>query len=335
MNRTRAIALLSAALVFATVAVDARGTAPGKNGNLVFRRYFDKGHSWGAIFAADPTGRGVHQLTHPARGVLDNVPDWSPDGRRVAFQRVDPNGCGTRCETDEIYVVGSDGTQLTRVAYDPEGKGCFKSGQSAGGICRNAPAWSPDGKQIAFTCESLPHGERVCLMNADGSEIHELAHTPPKGVSDEWPQWSSDGTRIAVQRVIGNRRALFVTRSDGSEPRRLTSWTLRGGEPDWSPDGRRIVFTSNEDGPDSISANLFTVRPDGTGLKQLTHARGGSVQYLSASFSPDGKWLTLSRTPGIGKDGNADVYVMRANGTGLRPVTRSAIWDSSTDWGSR
>ena len=105
MNRTRAIALLSAVLVFATVAVDAWGTAPGKNGNLVFRRYFDKGHSWGALFTADPSGKGVRQLTHPERGVLDNVPDWSPDGRRVAFQRVDPNGCGARCETDEIYVV--------------------------------------------------------------------------------------------------------------------------------------------------------------------------------------------------------------------------------------
>ena len=38
--------------------------------------------------------RGVRQLTHPPKGVLDNVPDWSPDGRHIAFQRVDPNGCG-------------------------------------------------------------------------------------------------------------------------------------------------------------------------------------------------------------------------------------------------
>ena len=47
-------------------------------------------------------------------------------------------------------------------------------------------------------------------------------------------------------------------------PRRLTPWALRGGEPDWSPDGTRIVFTSNQDGPRSVSANLYTVRPDGT-----------------------------------------------------------------------
>ena len=48
------------------------------------------------------------------------------------------------------------------------------------------------------------------------------------------------------------------------------------------------------------------------------------MQYLSASFSPDGKWMTVSRTPGSGKKGNADVYVMRADGTGLRQVTRDA-----------
>ena len=97
----------------------------------------------------------------------------------------------------------------------------------------------------------------------------------------------------------------------------------------------RIVFTSNQDGRSKVSANLYTVRPDGTGLVQLTHASGGNVQYLSASFSPDGKWLTVSRTPGSGKKGNADVYVLRADGTGLRQVTRAPAWDSSTDWGAR
>jgi len=108
---------------------------------------------------------------------------------------------------------------------------------------------------------------------------------------------------------------------------------------DWLPDlggrGDRILFTSNQDGPASVSANLYTVRPDGSGLTQLTHARGGSVQYLSASFSPDGDWITAARTPGTGKAGNADVFVMRADGTDLRRVTRSEAWDSSTDWGQR
>ena len=91
----------------------------------MFRRYFDDSHTWGAIFTTTTSGRNVRQLTHPPKGVLDNVPDWSPDGRHIAFQRVDPNGCGPGCETDDIWVVTSDGKSLTRVAYDPAGKGCF------------------------------------------------------------------------------------------------------------------------------------------------------------------------------------------------------------------
>jgi len=318
------------------VAFSAWGTAPGENGDLVFRRYFDDSHTWGAIFSTTPSGRNVRQVTHPSKGVLDNVPDWSPDGRHIAFQRVDQNGCGPRCETDEIWVVTSDGKSPTRVAYDSDGKGCYRPGAgSAGGVCRNAPGWSPDGRRIAFTCETLPRGERTCLVNADGSGLHELRQTPGTGEEDVWPQWSPDGRRLVVQRQLGNRRAVFVIDADGGNPRRLTPWSLRGGEPDWSPDGKRIVFTSNEDGPASVSANLYTVRPDGTGLTQLTHASGGHIQYLSASFSPDGRWLTTSRTPGSGRKGNADVYVLRADGTGLRQVTRAPAWDSSTDWGSR
>jgi Tol biopolymer transport system component len=59
------------------------------------------------------------------------------------------------------------------------------------------------------------------------------------------------------------------------------------------------------------------------------------VQHLSASFSPDGKWIAFSRTRGVGSAGNADVFVMRTDGSDVRNVTRSAIWDSGVDWGPR
>ena len=336
MKRARHALILGTVSAAAAIgALSAQATAPGTNGELVFRRYFDATHHSGAIFTVAPNGARVRQITHPARGVLDNVPDWSPDGMRIAFQRVDPNGCGKGCETDEILVVARGAKSIVRVAYDAVGKGCFERGRSAGGSCRNAPGWSPNGKTIVFTCESWPKGQRICVVNADGSGLRQLVQTPGSGESDDWAQWAPSGTRLTVQRRIGNRRAVFVIDADGTHPRRLTPWALRGGEPDWSPGGDRILFTSNQDGPASVSANLYTVRPDGSGLTQLTHARGGSVQYLSASFSPDGDWITAARTPGTGKAGNADVFVMRADGTDLRRVTRSEAWDSSTDWGQR
>ena len=136
----RALVLITFVAGAGVAALGAWGTAPGANGDLVFRRYFDDSHTWGAIFTTTTSGARIRQLTHPPKGVLDNVPDWSPDGRHVAFQRVDRNGCGPGCETDDIWVVTSDGKHLTRVAYDPAGKGCFSGGRGAGGICRNAPA---------------------------------------------------------------------------------------------------------------------------------------------------------------------------------------------------
>ena len=331
----RALTLITAIGVAGIFALGAWGTAPGANGDLVFRRYFDDSHTWGAIFTTTTSGRSARQRRIRRRACSTTCPTRQPDGQHIAFQRVDLNGCGSGCETDDIWVVTSGGKNLTRVAYDPAGKGCFSHGHSAGGICRNAPGWSTDGKHIAFTCELQPQGQRTCVVNADGTGLHELAQTPGTGEEDTWPQWSPDSRRLVVQRSLGDRRAVFVIDGDGGNPRRLTPWSLRGGEPDWSPDGKRIVFTSNEDGPSNVSANLYTVRQDGTGLTQLTHARGGHVQYLSASFSPDGKWLTVSRTPGSGRKGNADVYLMHADGTGLRQVTRAPAWDSSTDWGSR
>ena len=338
-GRQRSCVALAALTLVAAAAAIASATPPGPNGSIAFRRYFDETHATGAIFVADAGGKGIRQITTPPAGVLDTNPDWSPDGTRIAFQRVDPNGCGEGCQTAEIYVVRRDGSQPTRLLFDPPGKGCSKNDRTAGGICRDGPAWSPDGERIAFNCQSRPGPERagterICVADADGRSVHELAQSGV-AVADGWPQWSPDGRRIAVQRALGSRRAVFVMGSDGTGSRRLTPWRLRGGEPDWSPDGKRILFTSNADGPDNVSGNLYTVRPEGGGLRQLTHARGGSVDYLSASFSPDGTRITFSRTPGLGKAGNADVFVMRADGTGVQPVTRTASWESATDWGRR
>jgi TolB protein len=299
-----------------TTAAAARATTPGRNGPIVFRRFFDVFQTRGALFTVNANGTGVRQLTHPPRGALDTEPDWSPDGRNVVFERVFQGG------RNLVYTVGRDGRGAKQLA--PCGRGC--SGQEG-------PIWSPDGSQIAFGSGG-PRHEELWVARPDGSDLHRL--TQPSRYDDQQPQWSPDGRRLVLVRIerARGRLALWVIRSDGGGARRITPWALGAGDhPDWSPDGRRILFRSNSRAPRPLQSNLYTVRPDGTGLRQVTHARGGKVQYLSSSYSPDGRWITFARTPGTGREGNADVYVMRADGTRLRNVTRSRAWESAPDWG--
>lgn len=319
MNRGRGSALAVAVLgALAAAASAGWATAPGPNGKLVFRRYLDPQRTTAALFTANPDGTGVRQLTHPGKTGLDNEPDWSPDGTKIVYE----HSTGPRDEL--ISIVNANGTGARSVV--PCTDGC--AGQEA-------PAWSPDGREIAFASGGARY-EQIWIVGVDGTGLRRL--TGPN-VIDADPQWSPDGRRIVFRRIDPYRArkgyALFVVNVDGSGERQLTPWALRAGDhPDWSPDGQRILFRANVEGPRTISSNLYTIRPDGKGLTQLTHARGGTVQHLSAGFSPDGKWITFSRTPGTGKDGNADVFVMRSNGTGARNVTRSSVWDSAVDWGS-
>ena len=295
----------------------ATATAPGPNGKLVFRRYLDSRRTVAALFTANPDGSGIRQITHPGPTGLDTEPDWSPDGTRVVYEH------STHPRNQLIYVANADGSRP-------------RSGVAGTGGCagQESPAWSPDGSKIAFASGGA-RDEQIWIVGVDGTNLRRLTRT---GTIDAEPQWSPDGSTIVFRRIDPYRPrrgyALFVIDVDGSNERRLTPWALRAGDhPDWSPDGNRILFRSNVEGPKSVSSNLYAIRPDGTGLKQLTHARGGGVQHLSAGFSPDGKWIVFSRTPGHGRDRNADVFVMRADGTGTRNVTRSEIWDSAADWG--
>ena len=132
------------------------------------------------------------------------------------------------------------------------------------------PAWSADGRRIAFTRRSFadenhPGPFEIWVMNANGSHPHRLA----RGTE---PAWSPDGRRIAFTGSYTPRVShpdIWVMRSDGSHLRRLTFNRLATDRsPDWSPDGRQIAFVTNR-GFHGTRA-IYVMHPDGHQKLRLT-----------------------------------------------------------------
>jgi TolB protein len=314
----------------------AQATAPGKNGRIAFKRYIDSGHSTGALFTIDASGRRERQITRPRAGVLDDQPDWSPDGSLLVFHRCAPDApCA-------IYTVKPDGSDLTQLSphctADTLVAAQCEDGEGA--------SFLPDGQRVVYTRSTgkerhfpnwnqIEHSD-IVVRGVNGAKPRVLIRSRPFAGDYEAPLFSPGGSQFVYVRANSPlakpalKHALFVVRAHGGGQRRITPWALDAGDsPDWSPNGRLIVFRSPASSFEG--SQVYVVRPDGTGLRQLTRFKAGTI-VLSYSFSPDGKWITFAKS---GRGGEPDVFVMRANGTQIRPVTGSAPWDSAPDWGPR
>ena len=316
-KRARAafITVVGAVAAIGVAAGLAQATVPGKNGQIVYRNFK-------SLFVVNHDGTGERKLTRPPRGWVDDQPDWSPDGSKVAFQR-----CTDSCY---VWTVTASGAGVRRLG--------------PAGDDRAEPAWAPDGKQIAYTrrwgrrTQDQFERAEIYVMNTSGGAaraVTEITAANPSSADVENPTWSPNGKQIVF--AVGNSpraepangRALFVINADGSGQRQLTPWDLNGGGGplDWSPDGKLILFRVA--GDRKQHGNIYTIRPDGGGLRQLTRYPAPKPVELGG-FSPDGKWIVFSRF----SDSSAypSLFAMRTDGTGVRRVTKSAT-NYSPDWG--
>jgi TolB protein len=308
-----AAAVIAAAGVAATLS---QATAPGTNGRIVFQRYELHDAPYSArIMVTTSDGSGQRKITRGGQGVVDDQPDWAPDGSQIVFERKTP--------ASHIWTVSPDGRTQRRLSPP------CPPGAHTGRRCPDDafPAYSPDGTTIAFVRYRGAGGQMVMVADAHLRNARRIA------IGFE-PAWSPDGKQLVFVRKPAKYQALYVANVDGSGLRRITPWRVRAGEhPDWSPDGRRILFT----GGSEDRGNLYTIRPDGTGLRQLTHFRG-LTKMSAGSYSPDGQSIVFATVVGaVNPPGAtlADVFVMTADGTDIRPVTRARNWDGSPDWGPR
>jgi TolB protein len=326
----RRLALIATAVTL-VVAMSplASATVHGRNGRIAFRQYLNNAQTHGAIFTINPDGTGLRQVTHPGRGKISSEPDWSPNGRWIAYH-VGKSESFTRVV--KIRPDGSDRTRVSRCTGPPK---CLSDGY---------PAWAPQGKRIAVERELCSTGRNnlvtIYIMRADGTHARRVTqkHATCSGshrYASNAPQWAPDGDRLAFERIdnVRERHAIFTVRLDGTGLRRLTPWRMDAAQPDWSPNHRWIAFRTKEQS--DTRGNIALVHPNGTGLHAITHG-GNKFKWLSCSFSPNGKKITAARVPGDGATANADVYTMKLNGSQRRNVTNSAdAWESAPDWGSR
>ncbi|MFG3230069.1 hypothetical protein ACGF07_35525 [Kitasatospora sp. NPDC048194] len=324
-------------------AAAATPAAPARNGLIVSRAYTDASRTTSAIVTLTPDGTAQQQVTQPPDHVRDDRPDWSPDGSAIAFDRTDAQSGAARLWT--VAPSGDNAHQISQLC---------ETG-SATADCANederAPAYSPDGKQLAFSRSwgalDAAHANQIqysdlYLMSPDGTNVQRLTFLtndkPYTGIVSN-PSWSPDGKQLTFEYRTSatgqpaDGRAIYVVNVDGTGLRQLTPWELRAGDrASWSPDGTRILFTTYPAGADDApGGGIYTVHPDGSAIGALTPSPSDAA-YGSAAYAPDGKSIVFTQaSAGAG----SDLYSMRPDGTGVARLTNSAArWLGRPVWGT-
>ncbi len=334
-RRAVAVAVLAAAAVaLAVSAAPSQATYHGKNGRIAFRRYFDKDHQISAIFTINIDGTAEQRITHAPKGSVDDQPDWTPDGSLIAFTRCPANAA---CA---VYLMHADGTGLKPIT--PVCNGIPPKCEDDSNV-----TFLPDGKHIVYTrasgldkhfkdgSDQIQHSDLV-VSDLTGGTKQVVLGSAPYQADYNFAYYSPDGKRFVYEHANSHlgkpadAKALFVADASGTGDHRITPWSLDAGDnPDWSADGKWIVFRTQVDA--DKGSNIAIIHPDGTGFRQLTHF-AGAVNMRSATFSPDGQWIVFASD--LGKGGNPAVYIMRLDGSGVQRVTHQKLWDSAVDWGT-
>ena len=349
------LGLLAALVVLALSACSGGGAQENKksdsggtvatNGQIAFRRYFNAEQTKGALFTMNPDGSHIRQITHPPKSLpQDDYAEWSPDGKRIVYQR-EP----TDFSTSRIMIVNPDTGDTSTVLTQANNPSEWPS----------HPVFTPDGHSIAYSRVVAPpnvqdppewkYYSAIFTVGLDGSDPHQVSSTPERhkgqlATETTDPAFSPNGKMLTFVRYDpkNERFAVFVQPMGSPEDaRRITPWKLNcQDKPEFSSDGELILFRCLPEGEEGPS-NLYFVHPDGTGLHKLTHEEDADEQYLGSSFSPsfsEGEgWITAGRTGGYGEEGNADVFrILIEDGEVVREVnlTKSESWDSAPVWGT-
>ncbi|RZU74986.1 WD40 repeat protein [Micromonospora kangleipakensis] len=301
MKRPRRGAAVLAIVALATVATiafapAAGATFPGRNGLIAFQAETEQGLQ---IFTVRANGHQLHQITHVDGAAA--LPDWSPDGRRIAFTL---NECS-------VAIMDADGGDLSVLAEDP-------------GLCQGDASFTPDGSRLVYTRFDVAlEVEQIWSMDVDGSDKRFI--TDPGGPD---PNVSPDGRKTSFKGPPDG--ALFVANIDGSGIVQISPSISVTYKHDWSPDGQHLVVSDNSEPAPDEAVNIVTVRPDGSDWTYLTHYPAGFRANVGG-YSPDGQWIVFRlEGPGL----VPTMYRIRPDGSDLHKIFQSStIVPRFIDWG--
>jgi TolB protein len=295
--------------------------------------------------AADGSGR--RRLTTRADEPGDLDPAWAPDGRLIAFTRYadDPPDRSAEPPPDStrVMVIGADGSgERPLTASLP--RGTFQSD----------PAWSPDGRRVAYVETSFSRARSVDSVVTTGpsgedrrvlhSEVSDLDDDDDPAVFFEDPAWSPNGEHILFTRsTFGGREddfrpALHLVPSAGGDARRLLRDAAHGS---WSPDGNRIAYSDQRE-PDGKPCkveciglgDIAVMNADGSARTRLTTS---DADDAAPSWSGDGNRIVFHSDRnallfGEDDDGPTEIYSIRPDGTCLTWLTNGTAHSSEPAW---
>ena len=258
----------------------------------------------------------------------------------------------TRGDYNQLCLVNADGTdyqQITNVeahnyypVYSPLGDSIVYAANQNGGVfdiflfvfktselvrlTENignvfSPSFSPDGRTILFANRAAEGPTSLWTVDFTGKNAKLLYAGPNTIVSADW---SPDGQTIAFAMAVdeSNKYEIFLMDADASNVRQIT-YGLEGigGSLDWSPDGRYLLIYAGPTG----DKDIFRIDIEKQIAEQLTN--GGN--NAACSYSPDGQWIAFNS---LRNDDQADIFVMRADGSSMRQVTDNPEPDWQPQW---